>query len=613
MPTMPPEARREAIVTEPGREGTTLGSYQLIERLGGGVFGDIYRAETLNGVNAQVNYTTAGAPHTAIAIKVLRPTASDPLTQQAMAQIERIAALRHRHIIPLAGAMTDGSTVGIAMAYARGGSLADVLERSGTITLPLAADVVARLAAQLGHALDSAHKVGIVHGDIKPSNIFVRTSSRGAPVAVLSDFGQSGLTPLAARLAMQGGSSDAWVGKQLQYAAPEQLRADISPATDQYGLAAVLYYLLTGRPPFIGSLETLPSQVLTAEPAPVSALNPNATNSLDEVMARALAKRPEQRFASVELFVRTLNNALADVSTSAVGGVTREFARLGGARAGSDAAPSKRMSADELPGDTPTNLWRPLAAATIAALLIALVTCAVSVYAIRNASNASQTKAATFEGPNAAPTVAGGIDPSQTTEGQHAQARLQTILSAQPLFKDTLASNAAHWQVTPGQVYFGGDHLLHLDNTIISHPIAADAPTSAPTGDYAEQVTMSITSGVGGDLAGMRFFVNGPPDAQTYYAFFLSPDGQYYLWYYKNTWSFISGGFAPHMNRGDGASNTITVITHASAHQASLFVNGAYVGVAPLNPDGPTRGGAGVIVLNHGVEATYTNFALYAA
>ena len=67
------------------------------------------------------------------------------------------------------------------------------------------------------------------------------------------------------------------------------------------------------------------------------------------------------------------------------------------------------------------------------------------------------------------------------------------------------------------------------------------------------------------------------------------------------------------MNRGDGASNTITVITHASAHQAVLFVNGAYVGAAPLSPQGPTSGGAGVIVLNHGVEATYTNFALYAA
>ncbi|HEX8983230.1 MAG TPA: serine/threonine-protein kinase [Ktedonobacterales bacterium] len=592
-------------MTEPGLEGSTLGSYQLLERLGGGVFGTVYRAQPANGVDASTP--------TSMAIKVLRPPASDPLTQQAVAHTERIAALRHRHIIPLAGAVTEGSTVGIAMAYARGGSLADVLSRPGAIAVPLAAGVVARLAAQLGHALQAAHAIGIVHGDIKPSNIFVRTSSRGAPMAAMSDFGQSGLTPLAAQMAMQGGQLDDWIGKQLQFAAPEQLRGALSPATDQYGLAAVLYYLLTGRPPFIGSPETLPSHVNSAEAPPVSALNPDAPDSLNEVMARALAKQPERRFPSIELFVRALNDALAEVSPNGMTGVTREFARLGGAR-GAASGPRRAFdAAADLPNDAPATLWRPFAAATIAALLIALVTCAVSAYAIHSATGATQTKVATFEGPNAAPTVVGGVDPSQTAEGQQAQAQLQAILATQPLFKDSLATNSSNWQVANGQVYFSNDHRLHLNNTVIAYPIAADAPMPAPTGDYAEQVTMSITSGVGGDLAGMRFFVNGPTNAQTYYAFFLSPDGQYYLWYYKNTWSFISGGFAPHMNRGDGASNTITVITHVSAHQVSLFVNGAYVGVAPLRSNGPNGGGAGVIVLNHGVEATYTNFALYAA
>jgi hypothetical protein len=154
---------------------------------------------------------------------------------------------------------------------------------------------------------------------------------------------------------------------------------------------------------------------------------------------------------------------------------------------------------------------------------------------------------------------------------------------------------------------------LHLVNTITTNPITADAPTAAPKGDYAEQVTMTITSGVGGDLAGMRFFVNGVGDARTYYAFFVSPDGQFYLWYYNNSWSFISGGFASHMRRGDGATNTITVIAQGTTRQALLFVNGAYVGAATLIQGGPVSGGAGVIVLNHGVEATYTNFALYPA
>ncbi|HET9979329.1 MAG TPA: hypothetical protein VFQ32_02725, partial [Ktedonobacterales bacterium] len=147
-----------------------------------------------------------------------------------------------------------------------------------------------------------------------------------------------------------------------------------------------------------------------------------------------------------------------------------------------------------------------------------------------------------------------------------------------------------------------------------SQPVAADAPISAPAGDYVTQVTMTITSGVGGDLAGLRFFVTDQGDGTTtYYAFFLSPDGQYYLWYYRNAWTFISGGYAPQVKRGDGATNTLAVIALGDAHKALLFVNGAYIGSAALRPDGPISGDAGVIVLNHGVEASYSRFALYPA
>jgi hypothetical protein len=125
---------------------------------------------------------------------------------------------------------------------------------------------------------------------------------------------------------------------------------------------------------------------------------------------------------------------------------------------------------------------------------------------------------------------------------------------------------------------------------------------------------MTMTSGVGGDLAGMRFFVSDLGDGtKSYYAFFLSPDGQYYLWYYHNAWTFLNGGFAPQVKRGDGATNTLAVIALGDTHTALLFVNGAYVGSGSLRADGPINGDAGVIVLNHGVEAAYSHFALYPA
>lgn len=543
------------------------------------------------------------------------------MAQQVIAQAERAAALHQRHIIPIYGAAMQDPLVGVVMAYAPGGSLADTISRDGgkSIALPLAPGVVARLAVQIGHALAAAHAAGIVHGDLKPSNIFVRTSPRGGPIAIVSDFGQGAMTPLAAQLiASQAPTTlDDWIQRQLLFAAPEQLNSLLTPASDQYSLAAIVYYLLTGRPPLMGSADMLLAQLPTAAPPPATQLNPDAPASLDNVLDRALAKQPERRYPSVEAFVRALTASLAEAASSIAGGVTGQFAQLGGARraTGAPAAISAGYApSNDLPDDTPPTMWRPLALATVAALLIAALTCAVSVFALSNASSAVRTTLTGFEGPNAAPTVAARVDPSKTAAGKRAQAQLKGLTAQTPLFSDALTSNASKWPLTSGQVYFGADHQLHVVNSIVSQPVAADAPITAPGGDYVETVTMTITSGVAGDLAGMRFFVTDVGGgAKEYYAFFLSPDGQYYLWYYHNEWTFLSGGYAPEAHTGDGATNTLAVIALGSSQQALLFINDAYVGTAQLRSDGPLSGGAGVIALNHGVEATYSRFALYPA
>lgn len=609
-------------MTGPGLEGTTLGPYQLLRWLGGAGLGDVYRAE--RAAPAQPALPNDGAtPPQQVAIKVLRPGAHDPLTQQVLAQCERVAALRERHIIPLYGVASQGDLLGVLMAWAPGGSLADTLAREAgkSLALPLSPGVVLRLATQIGHALASAHANGVAHGDLKPSNVFVRTSPRGSPIAIVSDFGQGGMTTLAAQLIANGAPSaqDDWMQRQLLFAAPEQMSGAPTPASDQYALAALVYYLLTGRPPLMGAGEALLHQIANAEPPPVTQLNPDAPESLDDILAQALAKQPAQRYPSVEAFVRALDASLAEAQSSVAGGVTSEFAQLGASRRATN-APARsggRQRSDRaagLPADPPASLWRPLALATMAALLIAALTCAVSVFALNGASGAVRTTLSGFEGPNAAPTVAGGSDLSNTPEGRQAEAQLQGFIGQAPLFSDALTSNSAHWPLAKNQVFFGSDHLLHVVNTITSLPVVADAPITAPAGDYVGQVTMTITSGVGGDLAGMRFFVTDVGTGEKeYYAFFLSPDGQYYLWYYHNEWTFISGGYAPQVKRGDGATNTLAVIALGDTYKALLFVNGAYIGSAQLKSDGPINGGAGVIVLNHGVEATYSHFALYAA
>jgi serine/threonine protein kinase len=616
-------AAGEAAVTGPGLgaglEGSTLGPYQLVRRVGGAGLGEVYQAQRI----APADPTQPGvAEPRQVAIKLLRPGANDPITGQIVSACEAAAALHERHIIPLYGVASQGERVGVVMAWASGGSLGDTLSREGgrTIRLPLAPAVVARLATQIGHSLAAAHAHGLIHGDLKPSNVFVRTSPRGSPIAVVSDFGQSDVTPLAAQLLATGvpAARESWAQQQLLFAAPEQLSGALTPASDQYALAALVYYLLTGRPPLMGAGETLLSQLASAEPPPVTQLNPDAPASLDDILGRALSKRPEQRYPSVEGFVRALDDSLAEARSSVAGGVTGEFARLGAGRRATNApaftASAPEESAAGLPADPPPTLWRPLAIATMAALLIAALTCAISVFALNGASNVVRTTLSGFEGPNAAPTISTSANLSDTPEGRQAEAQLRGFTSQQPLFSDTLTSNSSKWPITKDQVFFGSDHQLHIVNTTVSQPVAADAPISAPAGDYVSQVTMTMTSGVGGDLAGMRFFVTDLGDGTTsYYAFFLSPDGQYYLWYYHNAWIFLSGGYAPQVKRGDGVTNTLAVIALGDAHKALLFVNGAYIGSAALRADGPVSGDAGVIVLNHGVEATYSHFALYPA
>lgn len=300
--------------------GTQLGRYHVIAQIGSGGMGDIYLAEQ-SGLGRQV------------AIKVVRGTGlHDEVARQDMerrfAQEARaVANLEHPHILPVYDYGQQDGVHYLAMQYAPDGSMADVLSPGPRqlLTLPLAPAIVADIIGQGAEALQYAHDQGVIHRDIKPQNLLVRVLARPLPGAgplppntdtspatplklhvLLADFG------LARFLADLSGHT-ANTGTPL-YSAPEQYMGRPQPASDQYALACVAYLLLTGRPVFDGTVVELYHQHLNGDVAPPSSVNPTIPHALDDVLARALAKEPQARYASVREFDAALRDALGQAT-----------------------------------------------------------------------------------------------------------------------------------------------------------------------------------------------------------------------------------------------------------------------------------------------------------
>jgi serine/threonine protein kinase len=234
-----------------------------------------------------------------VALKVLSPDLAHVPGIAARLRREAIgtARLRHPHIALLYEfGQADGIPF-LAMEYVPGPSLRQLLE-SG----PLATDRALRILGQIGEALDYAHAQGIVHRDIKPSNILVAPEDH----AVLIDFG---LVDMAESSLL---TADGAVLGTPHYIAPEQ--ADGRGATaysDQYGLAAVAYEMLTGVPPFHGRSATAMVYAHIHEPPPPpNERRPALPTAVNPVLLRALSKTPHERYPSLSAFVADLQQAL---------------------------------------------------------------------------------------------------------------------------------------------------------------------------------------------------------------------------------------------------------------------------------------------------------------
>ena len=280
--------------------GRVVGKYKILDQIGEGGMGIVYRAE----------HVTLGSP---AAIKVLLPqfTRDTVVVDRFFTEAKATSSIRHVSIVQIYdyGRIPNGQAY-IAMELLRGEDLTSFIGRHRILD----PKVAAQIALQMLSALEAAHLIGIVHRDIKPDNIYLvrDPSAPGAIRIKILDFGiaklmgdQIGVNP---KMKTKGGS----ILGTPAYMAPEQCRggAEIDARADLYGVGCILFEMLTGRPPFVaeGGGETMSMHIY--EPAPrLHQHAPGLPAELDALIAMFLAKNPDERTPSAAYALAALERA----------------------------------------------------------------------------------------------------------------------------------------------------------------------------------------------------------------------------------------------------------------------------------------------------------------
>jgi len=271
------------------RVGQQLGSYRLKQLLGKGGFAKVYLGEHI---------------HTqwSMAIKVLNDITNPGDQQSFLGEAKVIRKLKHPHIIRVTDfGIIDTSVPYIVMDYAPNGTLQDLHPRHSVVSLPLIKAHVDNVA----DALQYAHDQAIVHCDVKPANMLIDSTND----ILLSDFGIA-VTGQASRNPATIKNS-AIIQGTIAYIAPERLEHGITlPACDQYALGIIVYEWLAGERPFDGTENQIMLKHLREAPPPLYGVYNHVTQEIEQVVMKALAKDPAQRFASIKEFSLALAQAI---------------------------------------------------------------------------------------------------------------------------------------------------------------------------------------------------------------------------------------------------------------------------------------------------------------
>lgn len=269
--------------------GKTLGPYRIEEKIGRGGMATVYRAFEA-GVERDV------------AIKVMHDVDLDneSFRMRFLREAQTVAKLEHFHILPIYAYGEEDDTAYFVMRYISTGTLTDLIEKG-----PIPLKEASRIFKQIASALDYAHERGVIHRDIKPANILMDENNN----AYLTDFGIAKIYQATVQLTGEGNL----VGTPT-YMSPEQCQGfDLTPASDIYALGIILYEMLLGRVPFQSETPiALINMHVNMSPPPPRTLQADMPRSVENVLLKALAKEPTERYQTATVFAEALEEAIEE-------------------------------------------------------------------------------------------------------------------------------------------------------------------------------------------------------------------------------------------------------------------------------------------------------------
>lgn len=281
---------------------TVGGKYRLTRLIGQGGMGTVYEAQDLGlGRGVAVKFLQSRVAH------------DFGLVERFMREAKATAAIAHPHIVDVfdVGWTDDGQLPYFVMELLDGKNLTAELRASGTMSVDRAVGIM----VQVLDALEAAHGKGFIHRDLKPENIFIIRHGLEEDVKVL-DFG------ITKAIGGQDGASLTHTGAVLgtpAYMSPEQARGsrEIDHRTDLYAAGAILFELITGRPPYEGeTYNEIIIKIATQDPPPIQSLRPGVPPALAGVIHKALSRDPDKRWPSCAAMIQALHEVLDDVHTS---------------------------------------------------------------------------------------------------------------------------------------------------------------------------------------------------------------------------------------------------------------------------------------------------------